>query len=193
MNTSLPPAVKHLLIINALVFFAQQTPVVSVIINNLFILYPLGSGHFYPWQLISYMFLHADFNHILYNMFGLWMFGSSLEYMWGTNRFVKYYLLTGLGAALIQMVVSSNPVLGASGGVFGVLIAYALIFPNRYIMLLIPPIPVKAKYLIGAYAAFELFNGVMYTNSGVAHFAHLGGMVAGYALIRYWNIRTNIE
>jgi membrane associated rhomboid family serine protease len=203
MNFSIPPAVKHLLIINALVFFAQQTPMVGAIVNNLFILFPpatygfgflpLEGASFYPWQLISYMFLHADFNHILFNMFGLWMFGSSLEYMWGTKRFVYYYLLTGLGAALIHMLVSSNPVLGASGGVFGILLAFGMIFPNRYIVLLFPPIPVKAKYLIGAYAAFELFNGVMYTASGVAHFAHLGGMVAGYILIRYWNIRTNLE
>ncbi len=197
-----PPGVKHLLIVNVLFFVAQSTPIVNYILEGLFVLFPLQAGiggiplepfHFYPWQLISYMFLHGNFSHLLFNLFALWMFGQQIEAEWGTKRFVTYYFLTGIGAALLHLLVSLSPVIGASGGVFGILLAYGMLFPNREIMLLIPPIPLKAKYLVIGYGALELFNGVTSLNSGVAHFAHLGGMIAGFLLIRYWKMPTKLD
>ena len=139
------------------------------------------------------MFLHGNFSHLLFNLFALWMFGQQIEAEWGTKRFVTYYFLTGIGAALLHLLVSLSPVIGASGGVFGILLAYGMLFPNREIMLLIPPIPLKAKYLVIGYGALELFNGVTSLNSGVAHFAHLGGMIAGFVLIRYWKMPTKLD
>ena len=199
----LPPGVKNLLIINGLFFFAQMTPPVAGYLNALFVLYPPGvfgfgflplePATFYPWQLISYMFLHGSMGHIFFNLFALWMFGQNLENLWGTRRFLYYYFLTGIGAALLHMLVSQNPVIGASGGVFGILLAYGMIYPNRRIMLLFPPIPIKAKYFVIGYGVLELINGITATSSGIAHFAHLGGMAAGFILIRYWKIRTNLE
>ena len=197
-----PPGVKHLLIINILFFIAQSTPVVSYILDGLFVLFPphFGIGgfplepyKFYPWQLVSYMFLHGNFSHILFNLFALWMFGQQIEAQWGTRRFVTYYFLTGIGAALLHLFVSPSPVIGASGGVFGILLAYGMLFPNRQIMLLIPPIPIKAKYLVIGYGALELINGIGSLQTGVAHFAHLGGMIAGFILIRYWKMPTNLD
>ncbi len=197
-----PPGVKHLLIITGLAFFAQSTPVIAAYLQAFFVLYPpmefglgfltLEPGRFYPWQLVSYMFLHADLGHLFFNLFALWMFGQSIENIWGTRRFVTYYLLTGVGAALLHLLVAPNPVLGASGGVFGILLAYGMLFPNREIMLLFPPIPIKAKYLVAGYGALELINGLTASYSGVAHFAHLGGMVAGWILIRYWRMPTRL-
>ncbi|MCH8494648.1 MAG: rhomboid family intramembrane serine protease [Balneolales bacterium] len=197
-----PPGVKHLLIVNILFFIAQGTPVIGMYLEGLFVLYPpmfgigfipLEPGVFYPWQLITYMFLHGNFSHILFNLFALWIFGQQIEAMWGTKRFVTYYFLCGIGAGILHMIVAPNPVIGASGGVFGILLAFGMLFPNREIFLLFPPIPIKAKYLVIGYGAFELFNGVFSTMSGVAHFAHLGGMLVGFILIRYWKMRTNLD
>lgn len=153
---------------------------------NYFALWPVESGNFYPWQLVGYMFLHGGLMHILFNMFALWMFGQAIESTWGTNRFVFYYFLTGIGAGLLQMFVSSSIVIGASGAVYGILLAFGMMFPNQYIYLLIPPIPIKAKYFVIFYGAIELFSGIGNLNSGVAHFAHLGGMLIGFILIMYW-------
>jgi membrane associated rhomboid family serine protease len=197
-----PPGVKHLLIINVLFFFAQSTPLVGDILNGLFVLYPpfFGFGSiplepfkFYPFQLISYMFLHGNLSHIFFNLFALWIFGQQIESLWGTKKFVTYYFLCGIGAALFHLFLAPSPVIGASGGVFGILLAFGMLFPNREIFLLFPPIPIKAKYLVIGYGALELFNGVTSLNSGVAHFAHLGGMVAGFILIRYWKMPTNLS
>ena len=192
--TLFPPAIKHILIINLIFFVGSMTPGVDVFLSTL-ALYPLGSGLFYPWQLVSYMFLHANFGHIFFNLFALWMFGQAIEYAWGTKRFTIYYFATGIGAGVLQLLVgllglSSAPVVGASGAVYGILLAFGMMFPNNYIMLLIPPIPIKAKYFVIIFGVLELFSGITNLNSGIAHFAHLGGMVFGYLLIRYWGLRS---
>lgn len=154
-------------------------------------LWPIDSPRFEPWQLISYMFLHAGLGHIFFNLFALWIFGQAIENYWGTKRFATYYFLTGIGAALIHMWISGGgaPTIGASGAVFGILLAFGMMFPERYILLLIPPIPIKAKYFVAIFGAIELFYGVTGTRTGIAHFAHLGGMVVGFILIKYWGLK----
>lgn len=154
-------------------------------------LWPLGSGRFEIWQLVSYMFLHAGLGHIFFNLFALWMFGQAIENFWGTRRFTIYYFLTGIGAALLHMWVGPGgvPTLGASGAVYGILLAFGMMFPDRPIMLLFPPIPIKAKYFVAGFGAIELISGLTRSNSGVAHFAHLGGMLIGFILIKYWGLR----
>ncbi|WP_445664897.1 rhomboid family intramembrane serine protease [Fodinibius sp. AD559] len=187
-----PPAVKHLLIVNLLAFVALSTPVVSEYLFTYGALWPIGSGRFGVWQLVSYMFLHAGFGHIFFNLFALWMFGQAIENFWGTNRFVIYYFLTGIGAALLHMLIGGGgaPTLGASGAVYGILLAFGMMFPNRPIMLLFPPIPIKAKYFVAIFGAIELISGLTRSNSGVAHFAHLGGMLVGFILIKYWGLKS---
>ncbi|WP_246481549.1 rhomboid family intramembrane serine protease [Natronogracilivirga saccharolytica] len=190
-----PPAIKHLLIINLLVFLALMTPGLANYVFGLGALWPLGHPNFMPWQFVSYMFLHGGFGHILFNLFALWMFGQSIENLWGTRRFVIYYFVTGVGAALLHMAVTAAdvPMVGASGAVYGILLAFAMMFPNRPIMLIFLPIPIKAKYFVMIFGALELFNGVANLQTGIAHFAHLGGMVVGYLLIRLWGIKGNYE
>ncbi len=194
-NTSFsifPPAVKHLLIVNLLVFFALTNPVMGNFLIKYGALWPIGSGMFAPWQLVTYMFLHAGFGHVLFNLFALWIFGQGIENFWGTKRFTIYYFLTGIGAALLHMWISGTgaPTVGASGAVFGILLAFGMMFPDRYIILLIPPIPIKAKYFVAIFGAIELFSGIMRPDSGIAHFAHLGGMVIGFLLIKYWGLKS---
>ncbi|MDI6402429.1 rhomboid family intramembrane serine protease [Balneolaceae bacterium ANBcel3] len=190
-----PPAVKHLLIVNALVFVALLTPDISQIVFVIGALWPLQSDYFMPWQFITYMFLHGGFAHLFFNLFALWMFGQSIENLWGTRRFVVYYFLTGIGAALIHILVTGAnvPMVGASGAVYGILLAFAMMFPNRPIMMIFLPIPIKAKYFVLIFGALELFNGVSSLQTGIAHFAHLGGMVVGYILIKLWRIKGNYE
>lgn len=162
-------------------------------------LWPLQSGYFEPWQVITYGFLHGGFNHIFFNMFALWMFGSLIELDWGSRRFVSYYFACVIGAALVQLLVTSSgdgaiyPTVGASGGVFGILLAFGLRFPNQYILLLIPPIPIKAKWFVIIYGAIELYLGITGTQAGVAHFAHLGGMFAGLIMILYWRGKLPLQ
>lgn len=186
-----PPAVKHLLIINVLVFIAMGTPAIGPFLQRYGMLYPLGSGYFHVWQLVTYMFLHASLGHIFFNLFALWMFGQSLENFWGTRRFTVYYFLTGIGAALLHMLIGGGgaPTLGASGAVYGILLAFGMMFPERRIMLLFPPIPIKAKYFVAIFGVIELVSGISRANSGVAHFAHLGGMLVGFILIKYWGLK----
>ncbi len=187
-----PPAVKHLLIINLLAFVALNTPMIGQMLFEYGALWPLGSGRFDIWQLVSYMFLHAGFGHIFFNLFALWMFGQAIENYWGTNRFTVYYFLTGIGAAILHMLIGGGgaPTVGASGAVYGILLAFGMMFPNRPIMLLFPPIPIKAKYFVAIFGAIELISGLSRTNSGVAHFAHLGGMLVGFILIKYWGLKS---
>lgn len=187
-----PPAVKHLLIINVLAFLALNTPVIQQYLFYYGALFPIGSGQFHIWQLVSYMFLHASLGHIFFNLFALWMFGQAIENFWGTNRFVVYYFLTGIGAALLHMMIGGGgaPTLGASGAVYGILLAFGMMFPERPIMLLFPPIPIKAKYFVAIFGAIELISGLTRANSGVAHFAHLGGMLVGFILIKYWGLKS---
>lgn len=182
-----PPAVKHLLLTNIVMFVATVTPVVGQFLYQYAALWPLGSGRFEFWQLGSYMFLHGGLGHIFFNLFALWIFGQPMERFWGTQRFLVYYLICGLGAGVIQLFVSpGGPTVGASGAVYGLLLAFGMTFPNQVIMLLFPPIPIQAKYFVMIYGALELFSGLTRPGSGIAHFAHLGGMLVGFALIMYW-------
>ena len=193
--TTVPPMIKWLLIANGIGFLAEIYAFEPVVAN--FALWPLGgpaqAPPFQIWQLLSYGFLHGGFGHLFFNMFGLWMFGRILEQVWGQKRFLIYFLTCVVGAGIVQLLTllvmdpqSIYPTLGASGGVFGVLLAFGMLFPNARVMLLIPPIPMTAKWLVIGYGAIELFFGVTGTQAGVAHFAHLGGMAFGFGLILYW-------
>ncbi len=149
---------------------------------------------FQPWQLVSYGFLHGNFAHLFFNMFALYMFGLPIERAWGTRRFLIYYFVCMIGAGLVQLTVAAvtggfYATIGASGAVFGLLLAFGMMYPNATIMLLIPPIPLKAKWFVIGYGILTLFLGVTGTMAGIAHFAHLGGMLFGFALIMYWGSR----
>lgn len=192
-----PPVIKNLLIINGLAFLATVslfasglTPLGEMAFSYL-ALYPVDSGYFYPWQLVTYMFLHASLGHIFFNLIALWIFGQAIENLWGSKRFLLYYMLTGVGAALIHMWIggSGAPTIGASGAVYGILLAFGMMFPDKYIILLIPPIPIKAKYFVMIFGAFELFSGLTNYSPGIAHFAHLGGLVVGFILIKFWKLK----
>ena len=185
-----PPAIKHLLIINLVCFVAFQYTFLGPFMYKYLMLWPINSGHFYPWQLVTYIFLHANWMHIFFNMFALWLFGQGIENLWGTKRFTIFFFITGIGAAITQLIVGGGePVIGASGAIFGILLAFGMMFPDQYIILLFPPIPIKAKYFVIIYGAIELVSGVGNFNVGIAHFAHLGGMLFGYIMIRYWRYR----
>lgn len=190
-NSAIPTGIFILLIANGLVFAAQQ--IEPRFMLYYFALWPFGPAEspFQPWQLVSYGFLHGNMSHIFFNMFGLWMFGRDLERMMGTQRFLTYFMTCAIGAGIVQLTVAGiqggvYPTVGASGGVFGLLLAYAMAFPNRTVMLLIPPIPMKAKYFVLLYGLLELYLGLSGRQTGVANFAHLGGMLFGFLLIRYW-------
>lgn len=153
-------------------------------------LWPIQAG-FMPWQLVTYAFLHASLSHFAFNMLGLWMFGRELELWLGRRGILRLYFASVLSAAAMQLLVTSltgsvYPTVGASGGVFGVLLAYAVLFPNRVVMLLFPPVPLPAWLFVTLYAVIELALGVTGSHEGVAHFAHLGGMMGGYLVIRHW-------
>lgn len=170
--------------------FCVQLLFRSVPLVSWFALWPPGSGQFMPWQLVTYAFLHGDFVHLFFNMFGLFMFGSELERLWGQPRYLQFLLAGVLAAAAAQLgmnyLTGSNfPTVGASGGLYALLLAFGMLFPNRTIVPLIPPIPMKAKTFVLVFGAIELIAGLS-GSSGVAHFAHLGGMVGGFLMIRYW-------
>lgn len=197
-----PSIVQILLVLNSIAFMLLLSAP-NVIIEN-FALWPLGltgkvvfddiAPRFHLWQLISYAFLHGGPFHLFFNLFALWMFGSRIEQAWGSKAFLMYYFVCVIGAALVQLFVSSQamssgdiyPTLGASGGVFGLLLAFALSFPNEKLMLLFPPVIIKAKWFVLIYACVELYAGVTGTLAGIAHFAHLGGMLFGFLLLWYW-------
>lgn len=226
---SIMPVTKHLLIINLVVWLAtivlRQRGIVDL--NDWLGLHFWKGSNFYVFQLLTYMFMHADFSHIFFNMFSLWMFGSMLERALGSKRYLFYYISCGLGAALVQEVVwqfswqsilqsfvaggdamsvndiinginagqanftmdtfyNSLVTIGASGAVFGLLLAFGMIFPNIPLFLFFIPIPIKAKWMVIGYGIIELFFGVTHTMAGVAHYAHLGGMLAGIIMILYW-------
>ena len=160
-------------------------------------LWPLESGYFTTWQLISYGFLHGNFNHLFFNMFAVWMFGTPLEQGWGSQRFAAYYFLCVIGAGVMQLLVQLfeggvYPTIGASGGVFGLLLAYGVMWPNNRIFLLFFPVPVKAKWFVLIYGGIELLLGFTRTMPGVAHFAHLGGMIFGALLLYKWGWRPGM-
>lgn len=194
---AIPDVIFVLIVLNGAVFAAQNLidgfGTVGGPIGRNFALWPPGNGFvsFFPWQLLTYGFLHGDTTHILFNMFMLWMFGRELEAVMGARRFLIYYLVCVVGAGIIQLIVAAYQggayaTIGASGGVFGILLAFGMTFPNRMILLLIPPIPMKAKYLVVLAGLMELFIGVSGRAPGIANFAHLGGMLFGLLLLQYW-------
>jgi membrane associated rhomboid family serine protease len=197
----IPTATRALLIANVAIFLLQQ--VTGDALLGSFALWPLGAeaaggAPFEVWQLVSYSFLHDGVLHLLFNMFALWMFGTDVERVVGPRRFTIFYFVCVVSAGLCQLLVSAlladtaTPVIGASGGVFGVLLAFAMYFPKRIIMLLFPPIPLPAWLFVTGYALLELYFGVTGSEAGVAHFAHLGGMVGGYFMIRQWQTRRRL-
>jgi membrane associated rhomboid family serine protease len=234
MFNQLPPVVKNLIIINVLMLLATQ--VFPEDFMKLFAGYYFLSPNFAPWQLVTHMFMHGGLMHIVVNMFGLFMFGSTLEKVWGSKRFLIYYMITGLGAFFLHFLVIhlqvselleamdpeiadvviregaallpyenyrdpdmnqlnlliNSGVVGASGAVFGILLAFGMLFPNTELMLLFPPIPIKAKVFVFIYGAVELYYGLQ-NNPGdnVAHFAHLGGMLFGYIVLKVWQQKRN--
>ena len=212
--------VKHLLIINVLMYFGtlfvlkepggntmnalinlQETEFMAWGKYILAMFFP-GSEYFRPYQLVTHMFMHGDLTHLFFNMFGLFMFGPAIEARMGEKKFLTYYLVSGFGAMLLHLLVkyieinvmhsvspltANVPMLGASGAIFGVLTAYGMLFPENRIMLLFPPIPMKAKYMVILFAVFELFAGLgPFRGNAIARFAHLGGALTGFLLILYW-------
>ena len=237
MLGNIPPVVKNLIIVNVLLLFA--TFILEQAGTNLYTylgLYYPASEHFMPHQIFTHMFMHGGLTHIFFNMFALWMFGRVLESVWGPKRFLLYYLVTGIGAALLHTFVNyleyrsvisqltpdqieyvkevgtniwtegknftdpqlsklnmvlNTPTVGASGAVFGILLGFGMLFPNTRLMLLFPPIPIKAKYFVIGYGVLELYLGFSQPGSNVAHFAHIGGMLFGFIMIKYWNKNRN--
>ena len=215
---AIPTVTKNLLIINVLVFLATiVAQSYGLDLARYLGLHFFLADNFNIAQLITYMFMHGGFTHLFFNMFALWMFGRTLEYEMGSKRFLLYYMVTGIGAGLLQLGVTwievsslhsavaagtaspyelaariGSVTIGASGAVFGVLLAFGMMHPNAMLMLLIPPIPIKAKYFVIGYGLIELFLGVSGAQSGVAHFAHVGGMLWGFFLLRYWKKKGDI-
>jgi membrane associated rhomboid family serine protease len=241
----LPPVVKNIIMINVIMllgaYAAQSFMGLSLGSENLFLntkfgLYFPKSDQFMPFQIVTHMFMHGGLAHIFFNMYALFIFGPILENVWGPKRFLIFYMVCGLGAALthetviffqynhlvnsinpenLQLVINegtaylqegkvfsnpdmqslqlllNTPTVGASGAIFGVLLAFGVLFPNTQLLLLIPPMPIKAKYLVLGYGALELVLAVTQPGSNIAHAAHLGGMLFGYILIRYWRKTTN--
>ena len=191
----MPPVTLALVVANVAVFLLQLA-VPGIVIP--FALWPFGSARmdgvsvgFEPWQLVTYAFLHGGVLHLAFNMFALYMFGGPVEQVFGERRYLLYYFVCVVSAAIAQLAVSAltgtvYPSIGASGGVFGLLLAYGIYFPHTRIMLLFPPIPMPARVFVVVYAVLELVLGVTGTQEGVAHFAHLGGMVGGFVMLRYW-------
>ena len=235
--SALPPVVKNLIIINVLLLVITWTAqsVLGYDLTSVLGLYFPKSEMFRPFQILTHMFMHAGIWHLFFNMFALYMFGGILENVWGPKRFFIYYMVCGLGAALVHesviavqyhkvintispdqlqlvladgaavlnegkqyadvtmrnlQIIMNVPTVGASGAIFGVLLAFGVLFPNTQLMLLFPPIPIKAKYFVLGYGAIELYMAVTQPGSNIAHAAHLGGMLFGYILIRYWRKTT---
>jgi membrane associated rhomboid family serine protease len=212
----MPTVTKNIIIINVIMFITTIVfDRMGINLVDILGLHYFGSEKFHVWQLITYMFMHGGWAHIFFNMFAVWMFGSAVENMWGPKRFLNYYILTGLGAAvahyaivyyqmqpLLEQVTSEGEriellngplVIGASGAVFGILVAFGMYFPNTLLFILPIPFPIKAKYAVIMYGLIELFSGVAnMSGDNVAHFAHLGGLLCGFILIQIWkrNDRT---
>ncbi|MBE6282133.1 MAG: rhomboid family intramembrane serine protease [Bacteroides sp.] len=212
---NLPTVTKNLLIINVLCFFgAVVGEKYGFDLNGICGLHFFMASDFKLWQLITYMFMHANLEHIFFNMFAVWMFGRTLEHVWGGKRFLIYYMVCGIGAGLIQELVQYGEyvmvlqdyqqvdtgfgiipmsdylnmmnTVGASGAVYGILLAFGMLFPNSQMFVFPIPFPIKAKYFVIGYAVIELLLGMSRAGDGIAHFAHLGGMLFGLLLILYW-------
>jgi membrane associated rhomboid family serine protease len=233
---STSPVVKNLIIINALMFLGMLLvqSAFHLDLNRILGLYYFRSPFFRPYQIITHMFMHGGIGHIFFNMFALWMFGKVLEQVWGPKRFFIYYMVTGLGAAILHSLVLQIemaplmkyvsetykidnftpeiidnlynmtdakakelalamviPTVGASGAVFGLLLGFGMLFPNTQLMLLFPPIPIRAKYFVLGYGLIELYLGITQPGSNIAHFAHLGGMLFGFIMIKMWKQDRN--
>lgn len=209
MPFDLPPVTRNLLIANVVIFLLQQ--VFGDVFLQYFALWPWGpdqifqTAHgvvsigFRPWQLITYAFMHGGWSHILFNMFALFMFGGAIERSFGRVHYLIYYFVCAMVAALAQLIVvhwfthGFYPTLGASGAIFGLLLAFGMLYPHEKMMLIFLPVPMPAWLFVTGYAAVELFMGVTGTQAGVAHFAHLGGMVGGIVLIQYWRGKLPIK
>jgi membrane associated rhomboid family serine protease len=211
----LPPIVKNLIIINALVWLAEITVGRNTVpMSDLFALHFIKSDLYRPWQFLTYMFMHDPGGpfHILFNMLALWMFGSTLENLWGPGRFLLFYMVCGVFAGFVQAAamgydlrhvtelynsgqismeeltyVTNIPVLGASGAVMGIFAAFAYSFPNSQLFIFPIPFPIKAKWALLGFVAYDLFGGIYQSSGGVAHFAHVGGAVLGIVLVIIWN------
>ena len=236
MNNT-PPVTKNLIIINVLCFFAAIVAEKHGIdLNDVLGLHYFESDKFSLYQLFTYMFMHSGFEHIFFNMFAVWMFGRTLEMVWGPKRFLIYYMICGIGAGLVQELISAieyftltssmpaeavetvlregssilqsgmnyvdsrmaelniavnRSTVGASGAVYGILLAFGMLFPNSQMYVFPIPFPIKAKFFVIGYAVIELVLGMSRTADGVAHFAHLGGMIFGFLLIMYWKKNRN--
>jgi len=193
---AIPPAIKNILLANVVVFilvFLNDN--LARIIYHQFALSAEGVlGEYKIWQLFTYMFLHdnSSFWHIFFNMFILWMFGSELEYSWGSKEFLKYYFITGIGGGIFNLILSGAPTVGASAAVYGVMVAYALAYPDRlvYIYFLFP---VKVKYLMGFLAILAFFSTLGSGGDRIAHAAHLGGIVVGFVYLKYWTLHFKVK
>ena len=193
------PIVKHFIIINVIMF--ALTLLAENFMLEKFALFYFNSPFFKPYQLISYIFMHGGFMHILFNMYSLYIFGSVLESVWGGKKFFIYYMVTGIGAALFHLFItylriesgvldpylaSIIPMVGASGAIYGLLLAYGVLFPNNVLTLFFPPISLKAKYMVFVFGGLEFLLGLGGSGDGVAHFAHLGGMLFGFVILMIW-------
>lgn len=220
---NMPPVTKNIIIINALFFLAMYvTPRYGIDLTQMMGLHFFLASDFKIYQLITYMFMHGNFAHILFNMFAVWMFGRIVESAWGSRRFLIYYLICGIGAGLFQEIaqyidyaasgmsaydsvnigtaiipmgtyLNMLTTVGASGAVYGILLAFGLSYPEERLFIIPIPIPIKAKYFVIGYAVIELVSGLSSSNDGVAHFAHLGGMVIGFLLILYWTKQNSMS
>ena len=215
---SIPLVIKNIIIINA--FMLILTMINREFMIEHFALFYPASAFFKPWQILSHIFMHGNFGHLLFNMYALWMFGSVLVQLWGPKKFLLYYLVTGLGAAALHMgvqwieasslvnainengadamnaltryrILMNTPTVGASGAVYGILLAYGMLFPNNELRIIFLPIALKAKYFVIIFAVIELILGLV-GGGNIAHFAHLGGMIFGFFLIRYWKKRNRL-
>ncbi len=214
----LPVVIKNLIIINALVWLAQITVAQDLIsIEDLFALHHFSSVYYHFWQFITYMFLHSSdsFFHILFNMFALWMFGSTMENLWGPAKFLAFYLVCGFGAGLTQTIaltydlsqynemfaagqidaaklfaLTNGSTLGASGAVMGIFAAFAYTFPNSQMIILPIPFPIKAKWALLGMGVLDVLGGILSESTGIAHFAHLGGAAVGIIIVMIWNKRN---
>jgi len=190
---SFPPIVKNLIIINVLVFLAQNIFDKQYNLTARLGLWAVNSPFFEPYQIATHMFTHGGITHILFNMFGLWMFGRVLENVWGPKKFFLFYIICGVGAAVAHLAVQyftggSGLAVGASGAIMGIFAAFAYLFPNTEMFIMFIPIPIKAKWAIIGLAAYDLFSGVArFSGDNIAHFAHLGGALAGFILVLIWN------
>jgi membrane associated rhomboid family serine protease len=211
---AIPPVVKNLIIINVLVFLAQKALDPTLQLTEKIALFPLASSNFHGYQIFTHMFAHGGFGHIIFNMFALWMFGSVLENLWGAKRFLIFYLACGLGSAFLHLVIQHyrflemvrdmpqydpqsiadnalGPALGASGAIMGLFVAFGYLFPNSELIILPIPFPIKAKWAVVIFMGIDLFGGIAnVSGDNIAHFAHLGGAIAGLLIVWIWN-RTN--